>query len=114
MNEYLPPTTKAWCTEQIKQMGHPSGRVKGTEFYEHGVRVHVIIYKKLREKLHTHIGSKQSPQLTESEKPTGAWTWQQHEQNLQATDGQEVGDMDIYNEGRDVMAVDEDFPDEFQ
>lgn len=117
MDEYLPPITKQWCAEQIKQMGHPKGQVTGADAYPSGERAHSIVYRRLREKMRNHIESQQSPQLTESEKPTGAWQWNISEQALQNTDDyNEHGStgIDIYNEGRDEMAVEEDFPDMFE
>lgn len=116
MDEYLPPTTKQWCMEQIQQMGFPRGRVDGAEARPGGVRAHCIVYQRLREKVHDHIESQQSPQLGECVKPKGAWQWRLQEQNPQWTSsdiGQET-DIDIYNEGCDEMAVEEDFPDTFE
>lgn len=105
MEEYLPPTTKNWCAEKIKGMGYPAGFLIGDEANDNGERSHPEVYKDLRQMLREHISSRQEPFLQECEKPTGAWQWRMEEQVANAPQS----DMDIFNEGRDNLAGEEDF-----
>lgn len=114
MNEYLPHITKEWCTEQIKQMGFPKGRVEGAAAQPDGSRVHATVYKQLRSLIQSHINSRKAPQLMESNKPTGAWQYELQERTINHQTGDDDShemDMDIHNEGVDVLAVENDFPD---
>jgi hypothetical protein len=51
-----------------------------------------------------HISSGAEPHLSECEKPTGAWDW-----DPELTNGNRVESVDIYGEGVDPGANQEDF-----
>jgi hypothetical protein len=61
------------------------------------------VYEQLRVIIRCHIATGEEPILKESEKPGGAWNWQS--EALPAN----IQEMDVYNEGPDVMAEEQEF-----
>ena len=98
IDEYLPPATKTWCKDQVKTLGHSTGTINSGEAVPGGERVHCHVYEQLRIIICCHIESGQEPILRDSEKPGGAWYWQQE------TLPSNIPEMDIYNEGPDMTA----------
>jgi hypothetical protein len=61
----------------------------------------------MRQIVQDHILSGQRPILLECQKPTGAWQWVG--QQAPQADLSNVQEIDIFMEGRDEMATNEDF-----
>jgi hypothetical protein len=85
MDEYLPPSTYAWCQNQLQQLGFdPISSLDNSE------APHRTVYLQLRAALNNHIDEGNISQLALSEKPTGALSWQPSRENIRTEDVQEV------------------------
>jgi hypothetical protein len=109
LNEYLPEATKTWCTLELEKLGYGHTRVNASEYFPDGTRVHCQVYLQLRRALQVHIASGAEPCLSECEKPTGAWHW-----NPESTNGDRIESVDIYGEGVDPGANQEDFTEDLE
>ncbi|KAN0076641.1 hypothetical protein V8E54_006783 [Elaphomyces granulatus] len=73
VDEYLPPTTKAFCIEKLKELTY--SRIKQADSQPDTSRTHRLAYLQLRRILEDHIRLGSHPRLSQSQKPRGAWQW---------------------------------------
>ncbi|OXV10987.1 hypothetical protein Egran_01247 [Elaphomyces granulatus] len=111
VDEYLPPTTKAFCIEKLKELGY--SRIKQADSQPDGSRTHRLAYLQLRRTLEDHIRLGSHPRLSQSQKPRGAWQWKNENsrtsiQKLQESQD-EIEEIRIDMDGPDELAVPRDF-----
>src|SRR4051794_32198323 len=76
INEYLPPETRQWCRDKLRELGFPIDSATMQLAASTGKRIHCQAYRRLREAIRTYILSGGLSKLEESTKPVGAWDWQ--------------------------------------
>lgn len=75
LDEYLPSTTLAWCSDILQSAGFKLP-INAETANEEGIRMHKLAYRCLRTAMQQHIDNAAEPKLAFVLKPTSALAWQ--------------------------------------